>query len=122
MKFAPGDVDYPFVIQTTHNDVFARQIDWLRERFDSDEGKQKIAKVRQLSRIADEVGCSMAQLAMAWCLRVPYVSTVITGASRPEQVTENMASLEVLARLTPAVLDQIETILNNQPEPPEDFR
>ncbi len=68
------------------------------------------------------MGCTTAQLAMAWCLREPFVSTVITGASKPEQVTENMASLDVLARLTPAVLDQIETILGNQPEPPEDFR
>jgi voltage-dependent potassium channel beta subunit len=96
--------------------------EWLREQFESDEGKKKIAKVRLLTKIAEELGCSMAQLAMAWCLRPPFISTVITGASSPEQVTENMAALNLVARLTPAVIDSIEAILDNKPEPPEDFR
>jgi voltage-dependent potassium channel beta subunit len=55
--------------------------------------------VRAFVAIADELGCTPAQLAIAWCARNPHVSTVITGASRPEQVTENMGALDVLHRI-----------------------
>ncbi len=96
--------------------------EWLRERFEGDEAQKNIAKVQRLSAIADGMGCTMAQLALAWCLRVPYVSTVITGASKPDQVTENMAALDVLGKLTPDILAHIEEILDNKPSPPADFR
>ena len=62
------------------------------------------------------LGCSLAQLALAWCLKNPHVSTVITGASRKEQVTENMQALEVAGRLSPDVMEQIEQVLQNKPE------
>ena len=58
------------------------------------------ARVRRLVPIAEELGCTLAQLAIAWCARNPDVSTVITGASRVEQVRENMAALDVLPLLT----------------------
>jgi aryl-alcohol dehydrogenase-like predicted oxidoreductase len=96
--------------------------EWLREQYESEEGQQKIQKVRELAKIADEIGCSMPQLALAWCLKNPNVSTVITGASRPEQVTENMAALEVYPRLTDEVMDRIESILENKPESAYDER
>ncbi len=96
--------------------------DWLRERLQDEEWQRNLEKVRQLSAIADELGCSMAQLALAWCLKNPHVSTVITGASKPEQVTENMKALEVADQLSGEVIDQIEAILDNKPEPPPDFR
>lgn len=96
--------------------------EWLRPRFEGDEASAKIAKVRRLAPIADELGCTLAQLAIAWCLTSPHVSTVITGASRPEQVTENMAAMEVLAKLTPDVLETIEEILDNRPAPELDWR
>jgi voltage-dependent potassium channel beta subunit len=66
------------------------------------------AKVAALEPIAKELECTLAQLAIAWCARNPNVSTVITGASRAEQVRENMAALEVIERLTPEVMDRIE--------------
>lgn len=96
--------------------------DWLREGYDSQEGKEKISKVGQLMPIAESLGCSMAQMAIAWCLTNPNVSTVITGASKPEQVEENLAALEIVPKLTDDVLAQIEEILNNKPEPATDFR
>jgi voltage-dependent potassium channel beta subunit len=74
-----------------------------------------LEKVRQLKPIADELGCTQAQLALAWCLTNPNVSTVITGASRPEQVRENMKALDVAPLLTDEVLDRIEEILANRP-------
>jgi voltage-dependent potassium channel beta subunit len=96
--------------------------DWLREGYESEEGKEKIKKVGKLMPIAEELGCSMAQLALAWCLKNPNISTVITGASRPEQVAENMAALEVVPKLTDEVMDRIEEILDNKPKPEPDFR
>ena len=84
--------------------------------------QEKIEKVRQLAPLAEELGGSMAQLALAWCLKNPDVSTVITGASRPEQVRENMGALDLVGRLTPEVMERIEGILDNKPEPWPDYR
>jgi aryl-alcohol dehydrogenase-like predicted oxidoreductase len=96
--------------------------EWLLERYETEEGRQRIEKVRRLSPIAQELGCSMAQLALAWCLKNPNVSSVITGASKPQQVTENMGALTVMDHLTPAMLERIEQILDNRPEPAPNFR
>lgn len=86
--------------------------EWLRDHVIKPE---RIEKVRQLKPIADEMGCTMAQLGLAWCLTNPNVSTVITGASRPEQVHENMKALDVAPLLTDDVLRRIDEILANRP-------
>lgn len=96
--------------------------EWLRKRFESEEIKDDIAKVKKLMLIAEELGCSMAQLALAWCLKNPNVSTVITGASKPEQVVENIKSIDLVEKLSDEVMDRIEIILNNKPKPDPDFR
>jgi voltage-dependent potassium channel beta subunit len=82
--------------------------EWLAERL-SDAGD--LAKVRALAPVATELGCTLAQIALAWCLKNPNVSTVITGASRPAQVTENMQALAVVAKLTPDVMQRIDAIV-----------
>ncbi|MFT3735602.1 MAG: aldo/keto reductase [Rhodocyclaceae bacterium] len=79
--------------------------EWLQERL---RDEQRNAAVRKLLPIAQELGCSLSQLAIAWCLRNRNVSTVITGASRPEQVVENMKALDVVPRLTPALVDRMQ--------------
>ena len=78
---------------------------WLARRL-SDEGT--LAKVERLRPLADELGCSLAQLSLAWCLCNPNVSTVITGASRPSQVVDNFGAMDVYAALTPDVLARID--------------
>ena len=86
--------------------------EWLgRETFTPD----KVATVKALQPIANELGCSMAQLALAWCRKNDNVSTVITGATRPEQVEENMRSLEFVPALTTDVMGRIDGILKNRP-------
>ena len=72
--------------------------------------KAKNEAVGQLEPIAKELGCTLAQLALAWCLRNPHVSTVITGASRPAQVAENMKAADVATRLTPDIAARMESI------------
>ena len=75
-----------------------------------------MAKVRELSKIADGLGTSMARLALAWCLKNPHVSTVITGASRVEQVHDNMKALDLVPQLTDDVMAAIEAVLDNKLE------
>jgi aryl-alcohol dehydrogenase-like predicted oxidoreductase len=65
---------------------------------------------------------TIAQMAIAWCLKNPYVSTVITGASKPQQVEENMKAYDLLYKLTPEVMVKIEAVLSNKPEPISDYR
>lgn len=67
-------------------------------------------RVRQLIKLAQKVDCKPGQLAIAWCLKNPNVSTVITGASRPEQIHDNMKSLEVVAKLTPTLTAELDRI------------
>ncbi|MCX6079849.1 MAG: aldo/keto reductase [Chloroflexi bacterium] len=86
--------------------------EWLLPRFTSAE---KISKVKGLQAIADELSCSAAQMAIAWCLKNPNVSTVITGASRVSQVHENMKALDVIEKLSPEVIGKIEAVLQNKP-------
>ncbi len=79
--------------------------EWIAERVTD---PAKTAAVERLRPIADELGCTLAQLALAWCLKNPNVSTVITGASRPAQVLENMKALEVVPKLTDEVMARID--------------
>lgn len=81
--------------------------DWLRKKLLSEDAN---AKVRQLKDVADELDCTLAQLSIAWCAANPDVSTVITGASRVEQVHENMKALEVLEKLDDGVMARIDEI------------
>jgi voltage-dependent potassium channel beta subunit len=82
--------------------------EWLADRLAD---KEKIAVVRRLGPIAADLHCTLAQMSLAWCLKNPHVSTVITGASRPAQVTENMMALDVVGKLTPDVMTRIEAAL-----------
>ena len=96
--------------------------EWLRERFESEEGQKQLETARKLAGVADDLGCSTAQLALAWCLKNPDVSTVITGASKAEQVTQNMEALDVVDKLTDDVMNRIEEVLDNKPASMPDAR
>jgi len=99
------------------------QYSWLRDQILHDPSyPDKINKVRCLTEVANDLGCTMAQLALAWAARHPHVSTVITGASHTCQVVENMGAVAVMERLTPEVLDRIEAILANKPAGEADHR
>jgi voltage-dependent potassium channel beta subunit len=95
---------------------------WLLPELQGEAGQAKVAKVKQLTPLAEELGCTMAQLALAWCLSNDDVSTVITGASRVEQVSENLAALQVAEKLTPDFLERIEEILANRPGGEQNWR
>jgi voltage-dependent potassium channel beta subunit len=88
--------------------AYDKAADWMKRQLTP----ETIAKVRQLAALAAERGMSTAQLALAWCLKNPNVSTAIIGATRPEQVIENTAAADHVESLTPEVMARIEQILN----------
>jgi voltage-dependent potassium channel beta subunit len=75
-----------------------------------------VAKIKHLAELARDLGCTRAQLALAWCLKNPRVSSVITGASRADQVKENLRAPEFVSKLTAEVIERIEGVLANRPE------
>jgi voltage-dependent potassium channel beta subunit len=94
---------------------------WLKDRLETDEGRAQISKAKELQAVADDLGVSLAKLAIAWCLVNPHVSTVVLGASTTDQLVENLDALAVVPRLTPDVLERIEGVLDNKPELPTQF-
>ena len=85
-----------------------KRYDWLLEQLTD---KVLIKKVRKLTEIANDLGATTAQLAIAWLLKNPNVSAVITGASRVEQVRQNMKAVDVVEKLTPDVMKAIEKVI-----------
>jgi voltage-dependent potassium channel beta subunit len=91
--------------------------DWLHE---SVTNKQSLAKVRALQPIAEEFGCTLSQLSLAWVLTNPNVSTVITGASQVEQLHENLKATEIASKLTPEMMKRIDEALGIMKEEAEE--
>lgn len=111
-----------------------QQFNTLRTWLQSPEGQSDIAKVRELSAFAEkgtcpqlvprfrsrcalELGCTVTHLALAWIAVKQHTSTVILGASRPEQIIDNLKALDVIPKLTPSVLEKIEEIIKTKPAP-----
>lgn len=85
-------------------------LEWLRDQLTGPGSDKKIAAVKQFAGIAAGLGTTLPRLALAWCLKNPHVSTVILGASRVEQLRENLGALDLLPRLTPEVMAQVDRI------------
>jgi voltage-dependent potassium channel beta subunit len=95
--------------------------EWLKARFESEGGRQKIEQTKALAALAAEAGLSLTHMALLWCIRNPYVSTVILGASRQDQLLDNLGALEHRQKFTPELDAKIEAILGNTPEPPKRY-
>ncbi|EPS64143.1 hypothetical protein M569_10638 [Genlisea aurea] len=81
-----------------------------------------LRKVEKLKPIAQELGVSLPQLAIAWCAANPDVSTVLTGATKLSQIEENMKAVNVIPLLTPSVMEKIESVVQNKPKRPDSYR
>ena len=93
------------------------EYEWLKERLESSTGQAQVAQARELAAVAADLGSSLTCLSLAWCLLHPNVSTVILGASKASQLEENLKALELVPKLTPEVVQRIEGIVGNKPEP-----
>lgn len=91
-------------------------MEWLKK---STLGEQNLAKAKQLQGLADDLGVPLARLSLAWCLTNPNVSTVILGASKTAQLTENLSAIDVVPLLTPEVVTKIEDIMQTKPVLPQ---
>lgn len=99
------------------NSRFAlKGFDWLKERWVDED---KLKKVKKLSELANKLGVSTASLSIAWCIKNPNVSTAILGATKKEQLLDNLSALDTAAKLTPDIMDKIEAIFKTKPVLPE---
>jgi aryl-alcohol dehydrogenase-like predicted oxidoreductase len=90
--------------------------DWLKNQWMVDD---KLSKVRKLGEVANELGTSLATLSIAWCVANPNVTTAILGATKKEQITENLKALEVWSKLNAEVLQRIDEIMQTKPKQAE---
>ena len=91
--------------------------DWLREELERRIANGEVDIVKELAKYAEsELECTTAQLALAWCLKNPNVSTILLGATNSNQMIENLGSIEVAKKLTDRHLQEIDEILGNSPE------
>jgi len=91
---------------------------WLRDELENAEGRERVRKAAELGKLARELGATTAQLAIAWCLLNPNVSTVILGATNTAQLRENLGALRILPELRQGVVERIEAIVANKPAAP----
>ena len=96
-------------------------LQWLRARLDTGAGRLQLDKVRRLQALGDEAGLPVHHLALLWVLENPHVSSVILGASRIGQLVDNLDALGNREKMTPELLARIEEIVDNKPEPAEQF-
>ncbi|KAM9438938.1 voltage-gated potassium channel subunit beta-3 isoform 1-T1 [Salvelinus alpinus] len=95
---------------------------WLKERVNSEEGRKQLAKIKELHLMADRLGCTAAQLAIAWCLRSEGVSSVLMGVSNTDQLVENLGALRLISQMTPQTVAEIDSLLGNKPHSKKESR
>ncbi|XP_078063108.1 voltage-gated potassium channel subunit beta-3-like, partial [Mustelus asterias] len=90
--------------------------EWLKAKITDEEGQLQQAQIKALQPIANQLSCTLAQLAIAWCLRNETVSSVLLGVSDTAQLRENLGAIQILPQLTPQMISDIEAIVRNGPE------
>ena len=85
--------------------------EWLRRMLTEGDGPANLEKAKKLAAIAQEIGVPLSQMALAWCLRNPNVSTVMLGATKTSQLEENLGALDVVEKLDDAILARIDAAL-----------
>jgi voltage-dependent potassium channel beta subunit len=94
----------------------------LKSQLESPEGQLKAEKVNKFVPFAEKLGFSPAQVAIAWILKQPNVSTIILGATKVEQLKDNLKALEIVDKLTPELIQELEDIFQTKPAPVQNFR
>jgi aryl-alcohol dehydrogenase-like predicted oxidoreductase len=92
--------------------VYVKGYEWLKEQFESEETIQKIGKVKALEPIAEKLNISLTQLSLGYCLKNTNVSTVILGATKLEQLKENLGTLSIVDKITDSTIKDINKVLD----------
>ncbi|KAK3512446.1 hypothetical protein QTP70_012261 [Hemibagrus guttatus] len=95
---------------------------WLKDKILSEEGRRQQTKLKELQAIAERLGCTLPQLAIAWCLRNEGVSSVLLGASNTDQLLDNIGAIQVLPKLSSSIVHEVDSILGNKPYSKKDYR
>uniref|UniRef100_A0A8D0AEY6 Voltage-gated potassium channel subunit beta-1 n=1 Tax=Sander lucioperca TaxID=283035 RepID=A0A8D0AEY6_SANLU len=95
---------------------------WMKDKILSEEGSRQQVKLKELKAIAEHLGCTLPQLAIAWCLRNEGVNSVLLGASRTDQLMENIRAIQVLPKLSLSIVSEVDNLLGNKPYSKKDLR
>uniref|UniRef100_A0A3B5AJY3 Voltage-gated potassium channel subunit beta-1 n=1 Tax=Stegastes partitus TaxID=144197 RepID=A0A3B5AJY3_9TELE len=95
---------------------------WMKDKILSEEGHRQQVKLKELQAVAERLGCTLPQLAIAWCLRSERVNSVLLGASKTEQLMENIRAIQILPKLSLSIVSEVNGILGNRPYSKKDFR
>ncbi|XP_051735483.1 voltage-gated potassium channel subunit beta-1-like isoform X4 [Ctenopharyngodon idella] len=106
----------------SHSRASLKGYQWLKDKILSEEGRRQQAKLKELQAIAERLGCTLPQLAIAWCLRNEGVSCVLLGASSTDQLMENIGAIQVLPKLSSSIIHEVDSILGNKPYSKKDYR
>ncbi|XP_041953302.1 voltage-gated potassium channel subunit beta-2 isoform X2 [Alosa sapidissima] len=106
----------------TYSRASLKGYQWLKDKILSEEGRRQQAKLKELQAIAERLGCTLPQLAIAWCLRNEGVSSVLLGASSTDQLMENIGAIQVLPKLSSSIVHEVDSILGNKPYSKKDYR
>ncbi|KAK9515931.1 hypothetical protein VZT92_026527 [Zoarces viviparus] len=89
---------------------------WMKDKVMSEEGHRQQVKLKELQAVAERLGCTLPQLAIAWCLRNEGVNSVLLGASRTDQLMENIRAIKVLPKLSQSIVSEVDNLLGNKPD------
>ena len=92
------------------------EMSWLKDKVMADD---RIKSIKNLDKIAKELGVSLAELSIGWCIKNPHVTTAILGATKKQQLIDNLKSIDVMNKLTPEILVKIDDIMQTKPKPVE---
>ncbi|XP_052213139.1 voltage-gated potassium channel subunit beta-2-like isoform X3 [Dreissena polymorpha] len=99
-----------------HSRAALKGYSWLKDKILSEEGRRQQGKLREVAEVADRIGCSLSQLAIAWCLKNENVNCVLLGASNVDQLYENIQAVQYISKLTPNIMHELDRLLGNKPK------
>ncbi|MEO8853847.1 MAG: aldo/keto reductase, partial [Ginsengibacter sp.] len=92
------------------------EMSWLKDKIMADD---RLKRIKNLDEIANELGVSMAELSIGWCIKNPHVTTAILGATKKQQLLDNLKAIDTMNMLTPEILVKIDDIMQTKPKPVE---
>ncbi|KAF3859887.1 hypothetical protein F7725_000142 [Dissostichus mawsoni] len=122
MEIIEMQSDIELKARARDQDFWSLGYQWMKDKVLSEEGHRQQVKLKELQAVAERMGCTLPQLAIAWCLRNEGVNSVLLGASRTDQLMENIKAIQVLPKLSLSIVSEVDNLLGNKPYSKKDFR